>query len=280
MGNQLASEVYFDELPEGYTIVQQLGKSRFLKTLQCSCVDGQLVVKAYIKNTDEDSSLIQKYQNELKAIHTQIQYYVNPNVLTFQTFDQNDKAGYMMRQYIHNNLYERMHTRPFLIDIEKLWLTYQLMKAVERCHFFGISHRDIKTENVLVTSWNWLYLTDFAPYKPTYIPEDNPANFYYFYDSCERRKCCIAPERYYTGEIPQEVEEYDLAKMDVFSLGCTIAELWIESGLFTYSELIQYKRGTYDPQSKISKISNPTIQNMVRIMIEKDKTLRPSVTDP
>ena len=35
-------------------------------------------------------------------------------------------------------------------------------------------HGDIKCENVMVTSWNWLLLVDFASYKPTYIPADNP----------------------------------------------------------------------------------------------------------
>lgn len=34
-----------------------------------------------------------------------------------------------------------------------------------------VYHGDIKTENVLVTSWNWVYLVDFASYKPTYLPE-------------------------------------------------------------------------------------------------------------
>jgi phosphoinositide-3-kinase regulatory subunit 4 len=26
----------------------------------------------------------------------------------------------------------------------------------------------------MVTSWNWLFLTDFASYKPTFLPADNP----------------------------------------------------------------------------------------------------------
>lgn len=34
-----------------------------------------------------------------------------------------------------------------------------------------VYHGDIKTENVLVTSWNWVFLVDFASYKPTYLPE-------------------------------------------------------------------------------------------------------------
>lgn len=35
-------------------------------------------------------------------------------------------------------------------------------------------HGDIKAENVLLTSWGWTFLADFAPYKPVHLPADNP----------------------------------------------------------------------------------------------------------
>ncbi len=31
-----------------------------------------------------------------------------------------------------------------------------------------------QTENVLLTSWHWLFIADWAPYKPTFLPRDNP----------------------------------------------------------------------------------------------------------
>jgi serine/threonine protein kinase len=68
-------------------------------------------------------------------------------------------------------------TRPFLTPVEKKWITYQLLSAVERLHFYGQCHGDIKLENFLLTSWNWVYLSDFACCKPTYIPEVNLATF-------------------------------------------------------------------------------------------------------
>ena len=58
------------------------------------------------------------------------------------------------------------------------------------CIFIG----DIKCENVLVTSWNWLYLADFASFKPTYIPYDDPSDFSFFFDTGGRRLCYLAPE--------------------------------------------------------------------------------------
>ncbi len=47
---------------------------------------------------------------------------------------------------------------------------------------------------MLVTSWNWLYLADFASFKPTYIPYDDPSDFSFFFDTGGRRLCYLAPE--------------------------------------------------------------------------------------
>ena len=58
------------------------------------------------------------------------------------------------------------------------------------CIFVG----DIKCENVLITSSNWLYLADFASFKPTYIPYDDPSDFSFFFDTGGRRLCYLAPE--------------------------------------------------------------------------------------
>ena len=57
-------------------------------------------------------------------------------------------------------------------------------------------HGDIKSENVLVTSWSWVLLADIASFKPVCLPVDNPADFNYFFDTSRRRTCYIAPERF------------------------------------------------------------------------------------
>jgi phosphoinositide-3-kinase regulatory subunit 4 len=38
------------------------------------------------------------------------------------------------------------------------------------CHENNVCHGDIKIDNVLLTSWNWVVLSDFASFKPTHIP--------------------------------------------------------------------------------------------------------------
>ena len=135
----------------------------------------------------------------------------------------------------------RIQVRPYLADIDRLWLVYQLMEAVAAIHACGVRHGDLKPENVLLTSWNWLLLTDLAPYKPVYLNLEHTADFTYFFDTSGSRRCCIAPERFLRGAAAVSRARsgaHVSASMDTFSLGCIIAELWIGEPLFEYSDMM------------------------------------------
>jgi phosphoinositide-3-kinase regulatory subunit 4 len=163
-------------------------------------------------------------------------------------------------------------TRPFLSTIEKKWIAFQLLTALKDVHTRKVSHGDIKSENVLVTSWNWAYLTDFSSsFKPTYIPEDDPSDFSYFFDTSGRRTCYLAPERFYSpdSEISRKKATLDVGRslgrvteaMDVFSLGCVIAELFMEgSPPFTLAQLLQYRSGEYSLQAYLAQIEDQDVR--------------------
>ncbi|KAL8784820.1 MAG: hypothetical protein Q9213_003724 [Squamulea squamosa] len=169
----------------------------------------------------------------------------------------------------------RRDTRPFLEDIEKKWLAFQLLCALRDCHARNIFHGDIKTENILVTSWNWLYLTDFSScYKKTRLPEDNPADFSYYFDTSGRRTCYLAPERFLSADENDDGRGLTWA-MDVFSVGCVIAELFLESPIFTLSQLYKYRKGEFDPAfSMLDKIQDKEIRDLVSHMIQLDPESR------
>ena len=173
-----------------------------------------------------------------------------------------------------------MSTRPFLEDIEKKWLAFQLLSALRDCHARDVFHGDIKTENTLVTSWNWLYLTDFSSsFKPATLPEDNPADFSYFFDTAGRRTCYLAPERFLApGEEPDPNARLTWA-MDVFSAGCVIAELFLETPIFNLSQLYKYKKGEYDPTTAINRIADKDTRELVGNMIQLDPERRYSAEE-
>jgi phosphoinositide-3-kinase, regulatory subunit 4 len=193
-----------------------------------------------------------------------------PNALGFQRIIETETNGYLVRQFLYSSLYDRLSTRPFLEDIERKWLAFQLLCALKDCHSNDIYHGDIKAQNILVTSWNWLYLTDFSSaYKPVMLPDDNPSDFSYFFDTSGRRTCYIAPERFYpTGEPPQQEGSMTWA-MDIFSAGCVIAQMFVESEIFNLAQLYKYRRGEYDPViTHLGSIPDRDVREMIAHMIQ------------
>ncbi|GAB4852674.1 Serine/threonine-protein kinase [Ancistrocladus abbreviatus] len=284
MGNKIArttqasaTEYYLHDLPSSYNLVlkEVLGRGRFFKSIQCKHDEGLVLVKVYFKRGDQID--LREYERRLFKIRETFRALEHPHVWPFQFWLETDKAAYLLRQYFFNNLHDRLSTRPFLSLVEKKWLAFQLLDAVKQSHENGICHGDIKCENVVVTSWNWVYLADFASFKPTYIPDDDPSDFSFFFDTGGRRLCYLAPERFYEHGVDTPVASEGPLKpsMDIFSVGCVIAELFLESQpLFELSQLLAYRRGQYDPSQHLEKIPDPGIRKMILHMIQLDPESR------
>ncbi|CAN8230088.1 unnamed protein product [Cochlearia groenlandica] len=284
MGNKIArttqvsaTEYYLHDLPSSYNLVlkEVLGRGRFFKSILCKHDEGLVLVKVYFKRGD--SIDLREHERRLVKIKDVFLSLEHPHVWPFQFWQETDKAAYLVRQFFFSNLHDRLSTRPFLSLVEKKWLAFQLLLAVKQCHEKGICHGDIKCENVLVTSWNWLYLADFASFKPTYIPYDDPSDFSFFFDTRGQRLCYLAPERFYEhGGETQVAQDAPLKpSMDIFAVGCVIAELFLEGQpLFELSQLLAYRRGQHDPSQHLEKISDPGIRKMIVHMIQLEPESR------
>lgn len=185
-----------------------------------------------------------------------------------------------------------MSTRPFLTSIEKKWITFQVLCALHQCHKQKICHGDIKLENILITSWNWILLSDFASYKPTYLPEDNPADYSYFFDTSRRRTCYIAPERFVKSFTNDNKENNPLVgdspyyggnllpEMDIFSAGCALLELWAEgtgTAPFEFSQLLLYRNGGNDLINRhLNSIEDENLRNLLSSMLSVNPKERKS----
>ncbi|XP_057691095.1 phosphoinositide 3-kinase regulatory subunit 4 [Corythoichthys intestinalis] len=301
MGNQLAGiapsqilsvDSYFSDIHD-HEYDKSLGSTRFFKVARAKHREGMLVVKVF---AIQDPSLpLGSYKQELEEL--KIRLHSCHNCLPFQKTSLTEKAAILFRQYVRDNLYDRISTRPFLNDVEKRWLAFQILTAVDQAHKAGVRHGDIKTENVMVTSWNWALLSDFASFKPTYLPEDNPADFNYFFDTSRRRTCYIAPERFVDGsmfaaESDQNTPLVDLSSgnqrsrgelkqaMDIFSAGCVIAELFTEGvPLFDLSQLLAYRKGLFQTEQVLEKIEDRSIRELVAQMVQREPERRLAAED-
>jgi phosphoinositide-3-kinase regulatory subunit 4 len=270
----------------------QLFKTRMLELRE---QQQQVVVKVFPKyDASVRLDLYAKRVREIKSL-VYTTYGLDTNLLPFSDLVITDRAAFLFRQYIKYNLYDRMSTRPFLTQCEKKWIAYQLLAAVNEVHSLSIVHGDIKPENVLVNSFLWVSLTDFASYKPVYLSKNHPsADFNYYFDISRRRTCYLAPERL---EAPhqQNLSETDVlvdevmppdpsefkSSMDIFSLGCVIAELFMERPLFDFAKLLAYRDNKYDPYNDlVNEIKNDKpLLDMILSMLSLDPRQRKSANE-
>uniref|UniRef100_A0A1B0CEG3 non-specific serine/threonine protein kinase n=1 Tax=Lutzomyia longipalpis TaxID=7200 RepID=A0A1B0CEG3_LUTLO len=244
-----------------------MGSTRFFKVARAKSEEGLLVIKVFVKH---DPSLpLECHAEKLDFIKKNLSNAVN--CLPFQRVVLTEKAGLIMREFVKHSLYDRVSTRPFLTATEKKWITFQVLCALHQCHKQKICHGDIKLENILITSWNWILLADFASFKPTFLPEDNPADYTYFFDTSRRRTCYIAPESpCYFGNLTPE--------MDIFSAGCALLELWCEgTAPFEFSQLLAYRKGDQELVTKhLNGIDNPRLRNLLSSMLHRNPAERKS----
>ena len=187
----------------GLTFEEKLGGSRFMKTLRCTTNEGEhapVVVKVFLKGPNAPD--LAPHAAQLREVRARLDAASCPNVLPFELTRETDKAAYLMRQYMHASLRERLSSQPPLEACEVRWLAFQLLCGLEQMHSRGVCHGDIKSENVLLTSWGWLALADLScAFKPALLRDDHPADFSFFYDTAGSRCCYVAPERLQPADV-------------------------------------------------------------------------------
>ncbi|XDB47154.1 hypothetical protein ABFV05_000770 [Capra hircus] len=152
MGNQLAGiapsqilsvESYFSDIHD-FEYDKSLGSTRFFKVARAKHREGLVVVKVF---AIQDPTLpLTSYKQELEEL--KIRLHSAQNCLPFQKAAEkaSEKAAMLFRQYLRDNLYDRISTLPFLNNIEKRWIAFQILTAVDQAHKSGVRHGDIKTE--------------------------------------------------------------------------------------------------------------------------------------
>ncbi|ORY34315.1 hypothetical protein BCR39DRAFT_556705 [Naematelia encephala] len=268
---------------------KSLSSSRFLKTILVRHSYGPLVLKIFIK--PDPTMSLRVIQRRLKTEREALEDLAS--CMSYMSFVETEKAGYLVRQWAGSNLYDRVSMQPYLAEVEKKWIGFQLLTCLRDARTRKISHGDIKSENVLITSDLHLLLTDFSSsFKPTFLPLDDPSDFSFFYDTSARRTCYIAPERFFSSDSKLAEERRALAsggdawskrngrvteEMDVFSAGCVLAEMWSDGRtVFSLSEMFAYREGSVGLEGILDNIEDENVKTMISQMLSREPGDRPS----
>ena len=269
-------KVFLDKYFPNFQLIQVLNNGMMYKTLLIKKNKAPLVVKIFVKkNYDEnDLKIFAAEKENLISIHKKIfAEKIPPNISPIINIEDSYLCGMIFRQYFEYSLKERMYLNPYLTEIEKIWITFQLLQSMKNLKSLDIIHGDLNPENILLTSNLSVYISDIASFKPAFINIDDFASYNYYFgsnDNTSLKGFYLAPERIVEKGNNTNSNEKTFA-MDVFSLGVIIAELFIEKNIFTFPTMVNYKKGNkdlFDIEEYLKKIKNKKIKELIYKMIK------------
>lgn len=154
--------------------------------------------------------LFEKIKTEvqlLKELH-------HPNIVTYlQTDLPSDNSGiYVLLEYVPGGSLKRLISKYGHLEESIIKnFTFQLLQGLSFLHLHGIIHRDLKSDNVLVTSDGKIKLSDFGcSVRSCSFQRD-------ITKSIKGSPCFIAPEI-----LLRQIHSYSA---DIWSVGCMIIEM-------------------------------------------------------
>ena len=285
-----------------FSYVRSMNKNYIYNTILAEVEDEGLIVwkLMFSKSRIEANALYESISVEIEKMQEAFHIHSCPNILPYNWCNIKANSWIMiMRQYMHENLRNKINQKWEII--EKKWLTFQLLNAVSQLHSKAITHGDIKPENILLTSYNWLFLSDFLTveevydvsakddkerrminYKPTYVKQDVWTIYNMFFgDFDNNKRCYIAPERCLDNSnfLQKTTQSYMVQpSMDVFSVGCVIAEIFLDGKpLFDLARHQLYWKGLFNPKDILWMIDDEEIESLIMSMISVDPQNRKSI---
>ena len=230
--------VFIQKYFPNYNIIKLLANGMLYKTVLITKDKDNtpLILKIFLKNDydERDKELfLQEYQNMLTIQHKIFNKQIN-NICPIINMENNFRVGMIFRQYVEYNLKERIYLMPYLQNIEKIWITFQMLYALNDLKEMKIIHGDLKPENILLTDDEKIKICDFGSSKIiNSFPINNKTQ-----DSIESDEITIVKSTPYTVSRFYRAPELFFgkcdynSKIDIFSIGLIIGELFTLETLF------------------------------------------------
>jgi serine/threonine protein kinase len=172
-----------------------------------------------------------RFDNELKIM----QNLKHPNIVGYVDYQNYDHWVYIIMELVpHGELANELRSRSFLPEPEVQQITRQILHALYYLHERGVTHRDIKPDNILISSRNPLIvkLSDFGLSKCVTDQETFLRTFCgtllycapEVYPDYNNYAQGLQPKRRRLGEPPARPSPYD-DSVDIWSFGAVVFHL-------------------------------------------------------
>lgn len=256
----LAEKESVSENLDDYVVVEEVGRGSYAVVKQWlnKLTELRVAIKEYEKKNLVTPQKRITVSNEIKTLSL----LRHPNIVRlFTTLEDSSKLYLVMELIQGQSLEAHIRSRTRLPEPDAISLFRQILRAVAHCHEKQISHRDIKTENILVTSEGVVKLIDFG--------------FATLSERSEKLKVFCGTPCYMPPEIVAR-KKYLGPNADVWSLG--VLYYFMLSGSFPFygkslEELFRnIYRGKYSFPGCISASAQSFIGRMLQVNEEQRAT--------
>ncbi|GFR44952.1 hypothetical protein Agub_g6260 [Astrephomene gubernaculifera] len=204
---------------EEYEYVSTLGEGAYGYVWKCQeRSTGRVVAIKGFKQAHEEPEIMKLAIREVRVL----QALDHPAIIQLiEAFKSKSGRVYMVFPYIGRSAYQELDLQPSGLNAPQLkLLVWQLLQALVYLHRRRVVHRDIKPANILLADSGVIKLCDFGFARPTRCgPRD------------AQRLSSYVVTRWYRAPEVLVSDAYGPAA-DVWSVGCTVAELATGQPLF------------------------------------------------
>lgn len=152
-----------------YEIIAKLGSGGMSHVYQArdTILNRIVTVKILRSELAEDKDFVRRFQVEAQAVAS----LSHPNIVSIYDVGQENGVPYLVMEYVEGlNLKEIIKKEGPLSPVETINLGVQVCAALAHAHEKGIIHRDIKSQNILVTPGGRVKVTDFGLARVLSVP--------------------------------------------------------------------------------------------------------------
>ena len=146
---QLRQSIGYLNFFDFYQIIDDIGKGSFgdVKLGQNTKTKEKVAIKIIDKKRlkVDDLELVEREIAIMKSIN-------HPNTISFVDHFENSEYFFIVMEYVNESLNDYIKTRNKLTEHSYAKIIYQVASGLKYLHEFGIIHRDIKPDNILMDS--------------------------------------------------------------------------------------------------------------------------------
>ncbi|KAI3415914.1 Mitogen-activated protein kinase 15 [Globodera pallida] len=265
----IMSEEVDSHIVERYDIQKRLGKGAY-----------GIVWKAVDRKTNDTIALKKIFdafrnatdaQRTFREIMFLQEFGRHPNIIKLFNIIRadNDKDIYLAFEYMEADLHNVIKKMTILKDIHKQYIMCQLFRAVKFLHSGNVLHRDLKPSNVLLDADCRVKLADFGLARSFSQMDD-------YLDGTNMPELTeyVATRWYRSPEILLAAKRYTKG-VDMWSLGCILAEMLLGKALFPGSSTINQIERIMNSISRPSKHDIESIGSMYAASVLDKMPQRP-----